>query len=40
MQEESLSEGGFTLGGVATSTTRVCVGVNMLSEFVASMYLP
>jgi hypothetical protein len=34
-----LSEGGFTLGGVATSTTRVCVGVNILSEFVASMYL-
>jgi hypothetical protein len=39
MCKASLSEGGFTLGGVATSTTRLCVGVNILSEFVASMYL-
>ena len=35
----SLSEGGFTFGGVATSSTRVCVGVNILSELVASISL-
>jgi hypothetical protein len=33
-----LSEGGLVLGGAVTSATRVCVGVNILSEFVASMY--
>jgi hypothetical protein len=35
----SFSDGGLSLGGVATSTTRVCVGVNILSELVASMSL-
>jgi hypothetical protein len=29
----------LSLGGVATSATRVCVGVNILSELVASMSL-
>ena len=32
-------EGGLSLGGVTTSATRVCVGVNILSELVASMSL-
>jgi hypothetical protein len=39
MCKASLSEGGLILGGVATSSTRVCVDVNILSEFVASMYI-
>jgi len=39
MCKASLREGGFSLGGVATSSTRVCVGENILSELVASMSL-
>jgi hypothetical protein len=39
MCKASLSDGGLSLGGVATSSTRVFVGVNILSELVVSMSL-
>jgi hypothetical protein len=35
----SFSDGGFSFGGVTIFSTRVCVGVNILSELVASMSL-
>jgi hypothetical protein len=37
MCKASFNDGGLSLGGVATSSTPFCVGVNILSEFVASM---
>ena len=39
MCNASLSDGGFSLGGVTTSATGVCDGENILSELVASMSL-
>ena len=39
MCKASFKDGGLTLGGVTTFATPVCVGVNILSELVASMSL-
>jgi hypothetical protein len=39
MCKDSFSDGGLSWGGVAISSTRVCVGENILSELVASMSL-